>query len=63
MPISSKDAVKRLERAGYVQVRQTASHLILRHPSGKCISVPMGRKDMRIGTLKQIERDSGVKLT
>ena len=60
--ISSKELVKRLEAAGFVAVRQTGSHLILRNAGGLIVPVPMGRKDLAIGTVKKIERTTGVSL-
>ena len=63
--VSSSDTIKALERLGFVQVRQKGSHLILKkqlsqHQSkliGKqqvgCV-VPMQRKTLATGTLKNI---------
>jgi len=60
--ISSKEVVKKLEAAGWIVVRQTGSHIILRSPTGRTVPVPGGRKDLAIGTVRSIERITGVKL-
>ncbi|MBR8826746.1 MAG: type II toxin-antitoxin system HicA family toxin [Gomphosphaeria aponina SAG 52.96 = DSM 107014] len=63
--VSSVDTVRALERLGFVQVRQKGSHLILKKQlsseeaqiRGKtelgCV-VPMPRKTLATGTLKNI---------
>lgn len=60
--VSSKEVVKKLEAAGWTVVRQTGSHIILRSPTGQTVPVPAGRKDVPIGTVKKIERITGVQL-
>lgn len=59
----SRDVIAALERAGWVQVRQKGSHLQFKHPrqSGR-VTVPHPNADIPIGTLKSIEKQSGVKL-
>lgn len=50
---------------GWLDVGQDGSHLNLKHPTkpGK-VTVPIhGSRDLKIGTLKSIERLSGVNLT
>lgn len=60
--ISGREAIRALERLGYVQVRQQGSHVVLRRetPEGAsgCV-VPMHR-DLAIGTLRGILRQAGV---
>lgn len=61
--MNSRDIIAKLEAAGWRQVSQKGSHV-----SFKCdgnpniVTVPHPRKDMPIGTLKSIERASGLKL-
>jgi len=56
--ISGRDTVKRLEKAGYVLVRQKGSHIILRGGSPPVtISVP-DRKEPKPGTLRNIIRQA-----
>ncbi len=63
MPITSQTIIKRLQAAGWHKVGQTGSHVHFKHSTkpGK-VTVPHPRKDFSIGTLKSIERQSGVKL-
>ncbi len=58
--LGSDDVQKRLLRDGSVVDRQRGSHRIFRK-AGVSISLPMGRKDMPKGLLRQIFRDAGWK--
>jgi predicted RNA binding protein YcfA (HicA-like mRNA interferase family) len=64
MAKSSREVIRKLRDEGWVAVGQTGSHLHFKHPSkrGK-VTVPHAKRDLPIGTLKSIERQSGVKLT
>ncbi len=63
MPMTSQAIIKRLQAAGWYKVGQTGSHVHFKHSTrpGK-VTVPHPRRDFSIGTLKSIERQSGVKL-
>jgi predicted RNA binding protein YcfA (HicA-like mRNA interferase family) len=52
-----------LESEGWRQVAQKGSHVQFKHPSrpGR-VTVPHPSKDLKIGTLKSIERQPGLKL-
>jgi len=50
MSISSREVIKKLADDGWVEVAQSGSHKQFKHP------------DMKIGTIKSIEKQSGVKL-
>jgi predicted RNA binding protein YcfA (HicA-like mRNA interferase family) len=58
------DVIRKLKKAGWVDAGVTGSHHHFTHPSvpGK-VTVPHPVKDIRIGTLKSIERQSGVKFS
>jgi len=60
---SSSYIIRALERDGWFRVGQTGSHVHFKHRSkpGK-ITVPHPVQDLPIGTLKSIEKASGVKL-
>lgn len=59
----SKDIIKAIEAAGWRQVRQNGSHCHFRHPTKPgTITVPHPKAEMALGTIKSIERASGVKL-
>lgn len=61
--LSSREIVRLLEKAGWREVRVTGSHHHFRHPGRPgTVTVPHPVKDMPPGTLKSIERQSGVKL-
>ncbi|MCG8562174.1 MAG: type II toxin-antitoxin system HicA family toxin [Hyphomicrobiales bacterium] len=64
MPKDSRSVIRKLEQEGWHRVGQTGSHVHLKHPekSGK-VTVPHPVKDLPIGTLKSIEKASGVDLT
>jgi predicted RNA binding protein YcfA (HicA-like mRNA interferase family) len=62
--LSSREIIARLTAAGWEQVRQKGSHVHFRHPTKPgTVTVPHPRRDMKIGTLRSIERQSGVTLT
>jgi len=59
----SREVLKRLKRAGWQEVRQSGSQKHLRHPDRPgTVTVPHPKADLPIGTLKSIERQSGIEL-
>jgi len=61
--LSSREIIRLLEKAGWREVRATGSHHHFRHPSRPgTVTVPHPVKDTPPGTLKSIERQSGMKL-
>ena len=61
--LSSREIIRLLQKAGWVHVRTTGSHHHFRHPEGPgTVTVPHPVRDMPPGTLKSIEKQSGVKL-
>ncbi|WP_456771552.1 type II toxin-antitoxin system HicA family toxin [Bradyrhizobium sp. USDA 4369] len=61
--MNSRDVTSALQRDGWFQVAQKGSHVQFRHPSktGRA-TVPHPERDLPIGTLKSIEKQSGLKL-
>ncbi len=59
----SRDVIRALQADGWVEVAQTGSHKQFKHPTkpGR-VTVPHPSSDLKIGTLKSIERQCGVKL-
>jgi len=61
--MTSREVIQLLEKAGWelMKGRGKGSHSVLRHPNkpGR-VTVPKG--EMKTGTLKSIERATGVKL-
>lgn len=59
--MGSKEVVTILREHGYVEKRQTGSHLIFFHPERRrAIPVPIGKKDLPIGTLRSIFKSAGI---
>lgn len=62
--MSSTEVKRRLEKAGWVLVRTKGSHQHYKHPTNiNLVTVPHPYKDLALGTLRSIERASGVQLT
>ena len=62
--MSSAEVIRLIKAAGWTLVRSKGSHQHFKHASRPgIVTVPHPKKDMPIGTLKSIERQSGVKLT
>jgi predicted RNA binding protein YcfA (HicA-like mRNA interferase family) len=57
--LKPKEVAKVLEKAGFVFVRQNGSHKI--YLKGKiCVTLPWHNKDMKIGTVKAVIKNSGL---
>jgi predicted RNA binding protein YcfA (HicA-like mRNA interferase family) len=61
--MQSRVVIQRLTADGWYEVRQVGSHKQFKHPTKPgTVTVPHPEKDLPIGTLKSIERQSGVAL-
>ncbi len=60
--VSGQEAIRALERLGFVQVRQKGSHVILKKqtPDGELGCVVPLHNELAIGTLRGILRQAGV---
>lgn len=56
--VSGAETVRRLERLGFVVVRQRGSHLVMRRGASGC--VVSTHREMKVGTLAGILRQAGV---
>jgi len=56
---SGRDAVAAFGRMGYVIDHQTSSHIILRHPTQRRLTVP-DHREIAKGTLRSLIRDAGI---
>jgi predicted RNA binding protein YcfA (HicA-like mRNA interferase family) len=56
---SGTDVVKAFGHVGYAVDHQTGSHIILRHPSGRRLTVPKHR-ELAKGTLRALIREAGL---
>jgi len=63
MPLGSREVLKALNDAGFVLVGQKGSHVQLKHPdrAGR-VTVPHPRRELPVGTIMSIERQSGLRL-
>ncbi|MCQ0989395.1 type II toxin-antitoxin system HicA family toxin [Jiella marina] len=60
--MDSRAVPDRLSRDGWVRVRQRGSHLQLRHPAKPgLVTLPHPKRDIPVGTLRSIEKQSGLK--
>ena len=60
--MTARDLVRALKRLGFVEVRQTGSHLVLKrdHPQSRVV-VPMhSGRDLKLGTLRAILEEGAV---
>lgn len=62
--MTGREVLRLLEKHGFSHTRQSGSHLILQHPDGRRVTVPIhpGR-DLGRGLLRQIFRDAGIDWT
>jgi predicted RNA binding protein YcfA (HicA-like mRNA interferase family) len=61
--MNSRAVIAALEAAGWQRIAQRGSHVQFKHPSrpGR-VTVPHPKRDIPIGTLKSIKKQSGIKL-
>jgi predicted RNA binding protein YcfA (HicA-like mRNA interferase family) len=56
---SGQDAIRAFEKLGYRVDHQTGSHIILRHPQMRRLTVP-NHKELAKGTLRALIREAGL---
>ena len=56
---SGRDAVRAFGKLGYVEDHQTGSHIILRHPNQRRLTVP-NHPELAKGTLRSLIREAGI---
>ena len=56
--VSGLEAVRALERLGFVQIRQRGSHIIMRKQAKGCV-VP-NHREIKLGTLSGVLKQAGV---
>jgi predicted RNA binding protein YcfA (HicA-like mRNA interferase family) len=63
MSINSREIIRLLKLGGWVHIETRGSHWQLVHPSrpGR-VTVPHPKRDLPIGTVRSIEKQSGVTL-
>lgn len=61
--MDSANILRALIADGWIEVGQKGSHKQLKHPTKRGrVTIPMPVKDMPIGTLRSIEKQSGLRL-
>ncbi len=56
---SGQDAVRAFQKLGYQVDHQTGSHIILRHPQMRRLTVP-NHRELAKGTLRALIREAGI---
>ena len=56
--ISGNEAIRALERLGFIRIRQSGSHVFLRRGQDSCV-VP-AHSELKVGTLAGLLRQAGV---
>ncbi|WP_082979866.1 type II toxin-antitoxin system HicA family toxin [Labrys sp. WJW] len=61
--MNSRDIISVLKADGWAEVTRKGSHVQLRHPTkpGR-VTVPHPKRDLPLGTVKSIEKQSGLRL-
>ena len=61
--MNSKDIIKKIKKDGWYEVATKGSHVQFKHKTKKGrVTIPHPKRDLPIGTVKSIEKQSGVKL-
>ncbi|MCC5663384.1 type II toxin-antitoxin system HicA family toxin [Nostoc sp. CHAB 5784] len=60
--ISGNEAVRALERLGFIQTRQTGSHVVLKKPTseGEIVCVVPLHRELKVGTLSGVLKQAKV---
>ena len=59
--LKGSEVVRALEKLGFQVVRQRGSHVRLKHPDGRAVTVPVhAGEDLDRGLLKKILRDAHI---
>ncbi len=63
VPLPPRKVIRALESLGFQAVRQSGSHVFMRHPDGRATVVPVHpREDIGRGLLRRIIRDARVEV-
>lgn len=50
--VSGKELIRALGKIGFVFIRQRGDHVVLKHPDGRIVTIPL-KKEIKKGTLKK----------
>ncbi len=62
LPTSSKAIVSLLEQAGFEKVSTKGSHVKMKHPDGRITIMPHPKKDLPIGTVRNILKQANIEV-
>jgi predicted RNA binding protein YcfA (HicA-like mRNA interferase family) len=60
MPYSPREVLAKLQRAGFVEVRQSGGHKVLRHADGRQTYVAMHTNTLPTGTFHKILKQAHI---
>ena len=61
IPAKSSEVIRVFKKLGFEEIRQSGSHVVLHHPNGKWVTVPIHKgRDVAKGTLSKILKDAGL---
>ena len=60
MPYTAREVLSKLQKIGFVQKRQSGSHVILRHPDGRQTYVALHPGDIPTGTFHKILKQANL---
>lgn len=52
--VTARELLAALQRAGFSVVRSKGSHVRLRHPDGRAVTIPVHPGDLRVATIAAI---------
>ncbi len=61
-PTNSKAIVTLLEQAGFERVSTKGSHVKMKHPDGRITIVPHPKKDLPLGTVRNILKQAKIEI-
>jgi predicted RNA binding protein YcfA (HicA-like mRNA interferase family) len=60
MPYKAREALAKLQRAGFAVRRQSGSHVVLRHPDGRQTYVAVHPGDIPTGTFRTMLKQANL---
>lgn len=60
MPYTARETLAKLKRAGFEEIRQKGSHRFVRHADGRMTFVAMHRREVPIGTFRNILKQAQI---
>jgi predicted RNA binding protein YcfA (HicA-like mRNA interferase family) len=60
LPVKPKELLAKLLKLGFIKIRSSGSHIVLRHPDGRQTYIAMHTTDLPEGTYKSILKQAGI---